>query len=1739
MRIRKKKKIFGVALMLLLAATVLLAFLAGQSLTAANASTEGDFSSSGSLIDYTAPLDHSIVLDVNGSVNTNPDSTYEEVKANNDKHIQRVITVEALLSSTLHPSTTFASYHLYDDADIINYTTEFFSIEAAAQSSGWYRQIRITAKKSTSLLESPDSIKRNPRFALILKDGSGSNANSTTVCVEVSVTSERPTMEGVPSTVKEFYVGAELNANRTGELPNVTSDYSLPIRLTNRNLVKIDLQNYLVGRKLFFTDPKNETHTVIAANEQTDYSNLDPDKVGVFKNGSRYLTFEDLNSYYISNTPTTGALVNDDISFTEKVLKSRRGFTISVDVTSLEAQISASDGKGFWNGERYWELPITLHHVTTNDELTVRLPVVFIPENSPKQNPDFGMKTSLNAGSSLVQESDSQENISGFGSVRVYPTSLCDYPTLSKYEMFFLEANTPNPSTNIVEVSAGPADARGRVEYYLVHGLENGTADVNFTVRFSYGNDEYESLTVPVTFNVYGKYSNLSFDINGTKAHRYTINSGLFSRIKADGYQIVGAELKKKDGDTTDYAAVTCSNGTITITPVSNVYDLNTVSVDVTFVSMEGRRIVLNCPMQINMKAGDLFTGWRLWQKVLFWVGLGLALALLILLIVWLFIRSAHRRKLDELETSAPTSAYIIKLNSTIAAAQAQQRAAIQQQVAPVAPAPQPGSMLQLGAGPASTPAPAPNTLALGVTPQTSTPVYSDTVMSATSGPSMSTIPPTTSFSRPPVADEIYIPISDEELLIRIYEERFEPRGMLKRTFDKSKDLQQRELEKEKERIREDVRSGMSIEEACKSLKQREAEAASGFVAMSAPATSEPAVPAVDPLIAALGFDPSEPIVSDVKREEPNESWSEEEKKLKEAEYNNSRLHSELNIIETRIAAITEATEKTNAELADANFVVESVAGNIKESEQKLDDKNTDLAVERRKAAKEALNKEIAELEAKIRSDKEVAAAKKAEIDAGNGLLARIKEVSDDYAGKKEATQALVAASDGELEAAREEARKAAELAAKAKRIAELNAKLEILNPMMLTVNTLDGEIAEIAEAIENSVAAKDSRKTQVATLQNELMSTTDATQINELSTQIKALNKEISELDRSSTANTTLKSDKSIEMKSVFRKANEFIEKEEIEVEDIIPAEDLIIGNIALNKLRAQVEKDKAKAEQNVAHWQSECDALTGDLDSIVMDAAAGVAERVKAAEEELAEAQAKIAEMDAKIEATEDEEEKLNLTMEQMTLGEEVATLAANLETLRAEGIKENFEFRSMSESELENAREELARAKEDFEKATERFHEVNTNVNPLDLITSGSGVISKERKRIEAENLKKLVKEQQNAIEQAKLQAQLAQQEAERAVADAQRASEESKAEAERLAQEALERAEAARLEAEQRAQDEIERMRLEAEEAKRAAAEEAEEAKRLAEEEAEKARLEAEEAKRLAEEEAEEAKRLAEEEAEKARLEAEEAKRLAEEEAERAKREAEEEAERVRLEAEEAEKARIAAEEEAKRIAEEEAEKARIEAEEAEKARLAEEEEAKRLAEEEAEKARIAAEEEAKRIAEEEAARKARIDEKIAKRKSEIATLREELKNVVEEEQGLALREKFYAMQLALDEDEKSSTELVDLLNKSMDDASHAAELSRYKKLANQKPRRIVKKVTERVNRVPKKRAGARPARPGARPGARSGARPAGARPARPGARPGARPAGARPARPRARTSSVTRRPSNGRGPSTKK
>lgn len=79
-----------------------------------------------------------------------------------------------------------------------------------------------------------------------------------------------------------------------------------------------------------------------------------------------------------------------------------------------------------------------------------------------------------------------------------------------------------------------------------------------------------------------------------------------------------------------------------------------------------------------------------------------------------------------------------------------------------------------------------------------------------------------------------------------------------------------------------------------------------------------------------------------------------------------------------------------------------------------------------------------------------------------------------------------------------------------------------------------------------------------------------------------------------------------------------------------------------------------------------------------------------------------------------------------------------------------------------------------------------------------------------------------------------------------------------------------------------------------------------------------------------------------------------------------------------------------------------------------------------------------------------AEKDRIAEKIAKRKAEITEIRNGLQNVKDSDSAFVLREKLFAVQLVLDDDERSSPEISYLLTKSLDDLSHALEISDLKR-----------------------------------------------------------------------------------------
>lgn len=1662
-------------------------------------------------------FDLNLKLDVNGedASTANKENDKDTVEANNSKSLRkRALSLQALLEYYARTDNGGSSPNGIPDSDQKFYNTSNYELAATPLLGGVYNSFEeyVSVSKMTAgsrvdgLLFEAKQYKVDPApfVAIVLTKRSTSSISSLpqeiTVYMTIEIESNFVAAQNRDSQ-GSFYLRGDFDGSSTTER----------LELSNNTTVRYSLSE-IVGGKLNAYKPLPLDFSLNEGATRTPVKETDAGTPGddwLLRDISRFKIVPEA----ISGASSCSIKVTGGDSTVDATP------SITIDVRFSENDVNSWKGD-FWADNHFLNLIFT-------DEAGTRVSfskrVYFIARSAPVAKSPFGMPVDLNA-SSVYQYAGDDKYVSkdaeyseapssikadvrslGFSQVRVRPGDLCDYPSpggVSFNVALDKDAITVSPKNIVTLQVVYVKDASGNevtpktVDYYLITAEKKGSAVIEFPVLYYQNTTTTNPGTVkiPVSFNVYGDYSMGSdTTLKGKAERRYsTISDDIFQQFIKDDFYLCEAYIPVDDEESGKVLYVEKINNELILTPLSQ----GKAIVKLGFMDFDGRKITVDWVVNVNPEGGYAYVTWPTHYKILFWIGIGIACLAIILIFVWLFIRGLSKRKQEENETVAPTSAYIIKLNSQIAASQAQQRAAVATQTTVSNTAQT--QVLALGSGSSTAGAAAApqdgNTLALGAAPP---PMSSNFGASDSSAATEESATASKTVSKDE-KDDIAIPLSDDELLERIFIEKYEPRGMARRSFFKSKDLQNRELEKEKARIRDDVRDGMTIEEACKSLSER--QSAQSTVLTNTDTVAEEA-PQETSIVALIGFDPDSPLVAEELSvvEETPESLS-EEVALKNAENRLARLEKELDVAEERLSK----TQKALDELKEAESSVESTLQLKEESNVSLrktiEDLEFKLATAKSKE-KDKLMKDIENKENVISSNKEIITKLQEELTSKRTTIDELNGILGKYDDKK---QTLVADKDKAV-ATRDEAQEnynqAMQLLEQAKKAQETKEKLERLRPMLETVNTLDAEIRSLTNSAEKDTKEKDTYKAEVSDLQKQMLNTNDISVVNELSARMSELNKLVSDLDKSiATANKT-KADKNIAFNGERRKANEFIDKEELEVEDVVKEEDDVIGKMAFDEYLQKTQEDRVQAEERLTQLQASYDELVNGYDAEVMNMAVKTNEAIKEAEDALAEVQAELDVLNQNMETASDDD-KLMLSIDQMSLNEKLEQYKTSLNELQASAAKEKVEYQIEYDNKLEDTKNQIAEAQNNYDEASRKLDESVNKINPLDLILSGSGVISQDRKRMEAENLKKQLELSKGAMEQARLQAKMAQMNAEQAIIDAQRASDESKQEAERLAQEAMAKAEEARLEADQKAEEEAEKARLEIEKAKQ----EVEEEKRRAAEEVERI-------KREAEEQAEAVRRAAEEQAEAAR-------REAEEQAEAARKAAEEEAERARKEAEEqVEQAKKAAEEEAERLRLEAEEEKRRSEEEAEKARLA--------AEEEAEKARIAAEEEAERArkeAEEEAAKKLaeenRIKEKIEKKKAHILEMRTELRNITEESVAKDLKEKFYNELMKLDEDEKSTTELSDLINKCMEDADHTAEVLMYKTLANKAPKRIVKKVTERINKIPKKKAGsrsgaarrpgARPAarRPGARPASRSGARPSrpGARPTRPGGRP---------------------------------
>ena len=1480
----------------------------------------------------------------------------------------------------------------------------------------------------------------------------------------------------------------------------------------NYSKITIDLGEVLLDRALF-ADTTTTEGTVTGTTPRTELSgrNWTLHSVTNFAIDVDNIRFEGLSGVTIEDSIVTSPQKFDastntpPIRVTPKVIGN-----IAVDDKTIR-KYTQQNNVDFWDVTHVMNVPLKIVTAVSGraTSVIVKIPVSFVPANpQPKSIAvnllrlnvtstnvyDLASETVLDEGNNIVTELD-------YCSIYVRPSDLIEYSKPDSYlDSTFSHSDTTINGINEIKTQKGIRIDRMKEDYTLDEDIDNDNtiptmyritatpsslANTNFKIKFKIlyytgkTTSQEHDIDVTIDISTYGGYSVAFSPIKGKKPVEYNaLNAEVFAAMRQRGYLLTAVKsLNEKQ------LGVSFENNILKLDPhVKAINGQTTATVLLTFTNSERQVITFESEtINIDVDAGSIFARFDDWQAWLIIAACILAGILLILLIVWIFIHSLSKHKQDELAMQAPVSSYIVKLNSTIAQTQAQQRMQQQSILA--------GQML-LGAGAQSVPGvmPDPNTLQLasgsGVQSQPA-PIMS----TPSSGPQMSepqaTVPPDSDAG---LEELIAKYITDDELLERIFTEKYEPKGMVRRTFFKSKDLQTRELEKEKKRIIERYKTPMPMDEAI--MSEAEINAANGVITSGA--TSEPAEETQSAVTFVLDFDPDSPLY--VEPEKKADEFSEEkidldvspeEARLRAAEHRADVLEKELAELNSRLA-------KCQAEVDRAKSLEDELREHIAKAEaddsqyaKDIEELEFKLASARGKD-KEKITRDIGIKEEKKQRNADELEKLRIQLELITGSSSNVYGALDKLLGLQKQKNDEKEQSDAELAQARAEYEAYMERMEKVRQRQELEAKVQTLIPLLQAVDNSDYEMRRLEKVAEEQAKEREKLKSEIAQAKSSIMGTSDFGVIADLNSRISDTNAQLAELEREITKGSKVKSDLQIEFNSQRRQANEFCTKNDIPVEEVVRAEDDVIGAIEFELLKAVREKDKQEAEAAVATAQAvyeDLAASSNDVTMLAMDVAAEIGE----IEDEIAQVQSELDDINARME-TAGEDENLDLMVAQGDTTDRLEALKAKLEQANVDGTKRKMEAQAEYDEKLENARVALARANEEYEQACASFDDFVNNTNPLDLIVSGSGIISVDQKKLEAENLKKQLEKSKLEAEQARMAAQQAHEQAEEARRKAQEESEEARLEAERLAQEAIERAEQARREAEEKAKADIEAAEQARREAEEAMAAEAEEAKRRAQEESE-------EAKRLAEEQAEQARKEAEEQAEKTRQEAEEAKRLAEEQAEQARREAEEQAE------------------EAKRKAQEEIEEMK---------RKAEEEEAAKRAEEEARRA----EEEARQKAEQE--RADALAKKIALRKDQIIAIRGEMKELKGDEDAKKLRERLYNLQLSFDEEEHGSTELMDFYNKTMDDITAAGEIARLKAENARKPQRVVRKVTERVNRIAKKKP--RPksgARPGQRPGARSAQR-AGARPAsRSGARPAARKPGQRPAKPGGRPSSGNR------------
>lgn len=413
-----------------------------------------------------------------------------------------------------------------------------------------------------------------------------------------------------------------------------------------------------------------------------------------------------------------------------------------------------------------------------------------------------------------------------------------------------------------------------------------------------------------------------------------------------------------------------------------------------------------------------------------------------------------------------------------------------------------------------------------------------------------------------------------------------------------------------------------------------------------------------DPVVALLGFDPySQPEEETCEiTEEFHDSDQETEdmRVLREKMKTAAGIEKKISVLKSRGEKVRYELDKASRYLRDNRVVIASA----ETVEQKLRAELVALTADKKTAKrnKETVLRVSGELDNSVRTAEE--------------LKKNVAARSNDEKLLKEAYSYLmaeVARSERDLSFVNSDIDRLNEsVGAELKRIENDNraralmTKYAELKPLLVDANSSYRAITKTDVQLNEVHAQKHELRQKLDGLMNELKTAYGVAETQLLSQKVSELNKKMIVLDAREEELIAAKENKIAEYKAAKSKANEFLDREKYDLEDIVVAEDKVIGELEYDQLKSEYEQKKNETAARYAEAQKKYDSV--------------ISRKVK---------------------------------------------------------FKKNQESeKRVYEEEIQSALKALKAARQESEKAAADFDRILPSLSPMSLVTSGSGVISRER-------------------------------------------------------------------------------------------------------------------------------------------------------------------------------------------------------------------------------------------------------------------------------------------------------------------------------------------------------------------------------------------------------------------------